>query len=314
MREFPRFPLICAPTPEHRLNRLSEDLGIDLWIKRDDLTGFAMGGNKGRKLEFLLPQILEAGATTVVTCGSRQSNFIRQLGAACRIAGIRCVALVMDLPYEPPATPPKSDLGHEGGNARLGEIFGIEVRQLPNGSWDDLFTAAAEEAQALRRKGETVFEIPVGGSSVPGAYSFWKAAQELRESYDQIIAASSSGSTQVGLASAFRGTGTRVIGIACDPEPELPYEFAELAHELDGRQWTATDFEFNLDYVGPGYGVPSQAGQEALAAMALREGILLDPIYSAKAFSALMDLAGQGSLSGRTLFWHTGGLPALFTY
>lgn len=309
-----RYPLICSPTPEHSLPRLSEELGIDLWIKRDDLTGFAMGGNKGRKLEFLVPEILAAGATAVVTCGSIQSNFIRQLGAACRVIGVRCAAAVMALPYEPPAPQLVDTLGHRGGNETLDRMFGVELKVMADGTWDELIEGAEELAEKLRGQGERVYEIPIGGSSVLSAHSFREAAAELTGTYDQIVVATSSGSTQVGLASAFRGTGTQVIGIACDPEPELPVEFARLAAELDGREWSREDLVFEMGYVGPGYGLPSEAGHAAIEKMASREGILLDPIYSAKAFAGLLDLAAKGRLGGRTLFWHTGGLPTLFAY
>jgi 1-aminocyclopropane-1-carboxylate deaminase/D-cysteine desulfhydrase-like pyridoxal-dependent ACC family enzyme len=285
---------------------------MDVWIKRDDLTGFALGGNKGRKLEYLVPEILAHGVTAVVTCGSVQSNFIRQLGAACRVIGVRCAAAVMALPYEPPAEKKADTLGHLGGNETLDRLFGVELRVLEDGTWDELIEGGQALAEDLRRQGEQVYEIPIGGSSVLSAYSFFRAADELKVNYDQIIVASSSGSTQVGLASAFRGTKTRVIGIACDPEPELPVEFAALAHELDGEPWDRDDLTFNMDYVGPGYGLPSEAGQAALVRLAAREGILLDPVYSAKAFAGLLDLGARGEIRGRTLFWHTGGLPTLF--
>lgn len=311
--------LICSPTPEHRLNRLSEKLNAEIWIKRDDLTGFALGGNKGRKLEYLMPSIVASGATCVVTCGSRQSNFIRQLGCACRIFGIRCVAVVMDLPFEPPAPKPNGGLGAKGGNVVLDQMAGVEFVELADGSWDDLFEHAAKTADRLSASGEKVHAIPVGGSSVLGAYSFYLAASELKLSYDAIVVPSSSGSTQVGLAYAFAGTSTQVIGIACDPEPELPLTFAELAEELDalvqnGHKVGPGDFRFRLEWVGPGYGVPSEHGEAAAKLLLDTEGIYLDPVYSAKAFAGMTEMLERDELGGRVLFWHTGGLPALFAH
>ena len=278
-----------------------------------------MGGNKGRKLEFLMPRILAEGATCVVTCGSRQSNFIRQLGAACRIAGIRCVAVVMDLPYEPPAPKPGSGLGFKGGNVLLDHLLGVELVELPDGSWDELFDKAAQTAEQLAKSGEKVHSMPVGGSSALGAFSFFRAASELKLSYDAVVVASSSGSTQVGLSYAFAGTSTQVIGVACDPEPELPLTFADLAEELEafvgsGHRLGPGDFRFRLEWVGPGYGVPSEHGERAANLLLETEGIFLDPVYSAKAFAGMIEMIERKELGGRILFWHTGGLPALFSH
>jgi len=314
-----RLPLIQAPTPLHRLTRASEDLGIDLWIKRDDLTGFALGGNKGRKLEYLLAEAVDSGADTVVTCGSAQSNFIRQLGAACAVAGLRCAAAVMQLPFEdqPPSVPP---LLAKGGNVLLDEILGVNLRLLPDGTWEELYAGAEALAVELETAGERVYRIPIGGSSPLGAYAFTQAADELvtqGESFDWIVFASSSGSTHTGLSYALHGRPTRILGVACDPEPEIAEDFAALGGQLDALLEThirlqASDFDLDFDHVGPGYGVPSEDGMDAIRYLARREGIFLDPVYTGKAFAALVDRARDGRLSGRVLFWHTGGTPGLF--
>ncbi|MBS1705396.1 MAG: D-cysteine desulfhydrase family protein [Armatimonadetes bacterium] len=317
MAMFSHFPLMLRPTPCHRLDRASELLGIDLWIKRDDLSGFALGGNKARKLEFLIQAALESGADTVVTCGASQSNFVRQLSAGCAMAKLKCVAAVMDQPYEP---------GHElpqvaftgRGNLVLDDLFGADIRRFPNGSWDDLYLHAHLLAENLRGQGANVYEIPVGGSSALGAYAFFLAADEL-PNVDTVVTASSSGSTHAGLQVAFRDFPTRVIGIACDPEPELIDDISRVANELCellhqppvGKE----EFDLRTQFVGPGYGIPSDAGNEALRWLARTEGIVLDPVYSAKAFSGLMELARQGEFDGQTVvFWHTGGTPAIFAY
>lgn len=319
MPEPRRIPLACLPTPLHRLDRASADLGIDLWIKRDDLTGFALGGNKGRKLEYLMGEALDQCAEVVVSCGSLQSNFIRQLGAACSALGLRCAAVGMHLPYDPPAGKPEGGIGDKGGNVLLDEILGVDLRRMPDGDWMDLFAAAHALAEEYRRAGKRVYEVPVGGSSALGAYAFARAAEEVGGDFDFVVTASSSGSTQVGLHSGFIGTRTRVIGIACDPEPELPNDLAALAGDLDrltGRSLglTPSDFDFRLDWVGPGYGVPSPEGNAAISYLARTEGVFLDPVYSGKAFSGLMALARSGALTGKVLFWHTGGTPALFAH
>lgn len=315
----PRVPLALLPTPLHRLERLSNELGLDLWIKRDDLTGFALGGNKARKLEFLIADAVRQGAEVVVSCGSGQSNFLRQLAAACAMTGLRSAAAVMALPFEG-AEPDAKGLGNQNGNVLLDELFGMELRWIANGTWDELFAEAETLASEIELEGKRVYRIPVGGSSWLGAYAFYLAALELQGQgppFDTVVTASSSGSTQVGLAYGFAGTGTAVLGIACDPEPELPNDFAALASELDTRvglgvRLGPSDFRFDLNYVGAGYGIPSEAGDAAIQLLARTEGIVLDPIYSGKAFAGLLEQARAGRLAGRICFWHTGGTPALF--
>lgn len=316
-----RIPLIQTPTPLHRLDRASDKLGVDLWIKRDDLTGFALGGNKGRKLEYLMAQAQDEGATAVVTCGAAQSNFIRQLGAACAVLGMRCVAAVMGLPHEPgyelPASIRRPTL-ESRGNVLLDELVGVALRRFPDGSWEDLYQHAAQIAKELRRSGERVYEIPIGGSSPLGAYAFLDAAAELNAGpFDAIVVPSSSGSTHVGLAHAFAGTGTRVVGFACDPEPALRDDFAVLADalaELTGqdRRLGPGGFDLRYDAVGAGYGVHSDESRRAIRWLANTEGVFLDPIYTGKAFAGLLAAIQSGEIGGRILFWHTGGIPALF--
>ena len=313
----PRMNLIQSPTPLHRLNRLSEELGLDVWIKRDDLTGFAMGGNKGRKLEYLIADVLAQKAEVVVTCGAAQSNFIRQLGAACSICSVHCAAAVMAMPFDIQA--PEGAAIEEGGNLVLDELLGVDLRFHPNGTWDHLYVLAEQLAVEFEREGTRTYRLPVGGSSPLGAYAFIKAAEELTESFDFIVFASSSGSTHTGLQTAFRDTGTRILGIACDPEPEIAEDFAELSSGLNGMDPTfpkldAGDYQLNFDYVGPGYGIPSAEGNAAIRLLARTEGIFLDPIYSGKAFAGLLDLAERGQISGKVLFWHTGGTPGLFVH
>lgn len=311
--------MILTPTPIHRLPRLSDDLGIDLWIKRDDLTGFALGGNKGRKLEFLIADALARGAKTIVTCGSAQSNFVRQLAAACAIFNIRLVVVAMALPFEY-ARPTVPGMRPDGGNVLLDEILGAEIRVIPDATWDELFEETERVKRDLEAKGETVHSIPLGGSHPLGAYGFVEAAAEIDEqtrAFDAIVFASSSGSTHTGLQYALKGSRTRVVGVACDPEPNIREDLSRLAGQLDELLGTvvglaAEDFELDDRFVGPGYGVPSPDGDRAIEIMSRREGIFLDPIYSGKAFAGLMKMALERSITGRVLFWHTGGVPALF--
>ena len=297
---------------------MSDLLGLDLWIKRDDLTGFAMGGNKGRKLEYLMGEALAQGADTIVTCGSAQSNFVRQLAAACATFNIHFVAVVMPLPFE--FEPVDGGLKASGGNLLLDELLGADIRMLPNGTWDKLFEETAKVAAECRTTGAKVYEIPIGGSSPQGAYAFYEAGKELLlqdPKFDMVIGASSSGSTQTGLTYAFKGTPTQFQGIACDPEPDMVQEFAALAAGVDAitnldLNLQPTDFAFDLRFVGPGYGVPSEGCMNAIRLLAQNEGIFLDPVYSGKAFHGLIEMARIGEIKGRVCFWHTGGSPALF--
>jgi len=314
-----RVPFILAPTPLHRLDRVSEDWGADVWIKRDDLTGFAFGGNKGRKLEYLIADVLAQGVDAVVTCGSTQSNFIRQLGAACSCFGKTCAAATMALPYED-ERPAFGGTKTESGNVTLDRLLGIDLRIHPDGTWEELYTLAEDLAKEYEAKGRRVYRIPIGGSSPLGAFAFYEASKELAaqgERFDHIVFASSSGSTHTGLAYGFYKSSTEILGIACDPEPEIAEDFARLAAGLEdlvglGRPLTAEDFKLDFRFVGSGYGVHSDEGDAAVEYLARREGIFLDPIYSGKAFAGLTQLVREGRVKGRILFWHTGGTPALF--
>lgn len=314
-----RIPLILSPTPLHRLDRVSRELGLDVWTKRDDLTGFAMGGNKGRKLEYLLAEAIAQKADTIVSCGSTQSNFIRQLGAACAMHGIHCVAATMELPYAAVHGKPSADHAGLGGNLILDHILGVELHRFPNDDWEVLYAHAEELAHRAEAKGHRVYQIPIGGSSGLGAYAFYRAAEELTQAFDTIVTPCSSGSTHVGLAYAFHGSPTRVVGIACDPEPEIMEDLVRIAQELDditgrGLAMAEHDFELRLEWAGDAYGVPSPEGEAANQKLATTEGVFLDPVYTAKGFAGLLGLAERGELGGKVLFWHTGGLPALFAH
>lgn len=316
----PQVVSLCQlPTPCHLLPRVSEDLGIELWIKRDDLTGFAMGGNKGRKLEYLMAEALATGADTVVTCGAAQSNFVRQLGAACSVLGMRCEAAVMNLPYAACHGRP-TEAGREvdrAGNVVLDELLGVELAVFPDDDWEVLYEHAEKLALEAEAAGQRVYRIPIGGSSPLGAYSFVKAGEELAGGFDAVVCPSSSGSTHAGLTWVFHGTSTAVHGIACDPEPEIMEDLLRLTDGLDEltgvrKGITEADFNFHLDYAGEAYGIPSPEGRAAIEYLARREGIFLDPVYSAKAFAGCLDLVKRGVVRGRVVFWHTGGIPALF--
>jgi L-cysteate sulfo-lyase len=313
--ELPRVGLAHLPTPVLPLSRLSERLGgPEIFIKRDDLTGLAGGGNKTRKLEFLLADALAAGADCLVTLGSAQSNHCRQTAAAAVVAGMRCVLVLRG---NPPAV--------ETGNVLLDRLLGAEIVWCGERERE---TVMEEVVAAEARRGHRPHAIPLGGSTPLGAVGYALALRELveqcRQPFDRIVVASSSGGTQAGLVAGawlfdFRG---EVLGISIDEEAstlrEMVSPIASGTATLLGkpRRFNPSDVRVNADYLGGGYGVVGTPEREAIELFARTEGVLLDPVYTGRAAAGLIDLIRKGVIGrGETLlFWHTGGTPALYAY
>lgn len=317
----PRYPLAQLPTPIQSLPALTRALGgSDLLIKRDDQTGLAFGGNKTRKLEFLVGQALAQGADTLVTAGAAQSNHCRQTAAAAAKAGLKCELLLNGKKPELPV-----------GNLLLNELLGatahwIERPQRP--------AKLRELPEQLRAQGRKPYVIPVGGSNGVGATGYVLAMQELAEQLrasgqrvDHIVFGSSSGGTQAGMVLGARITGFtgQLHGLSIDKsEPEheaYEDEVAQIANECAAYigsdvRVTRKDVKVIYGYMGEGYGIVGDLEREAIRLLARHEGILLDPVYAGRAFGALMDSIRKGVFKrGETvLFWHTGGAPALFAY
>ncbi len=299
---------------------------MDLWIKRDDLSGFAGGGNKGRKLEFLLADAREQGCDAFVTRGAYQSNFVRQSATACAMLGLEFHAAVMHWPFPAPGRETRPADWKEPstltGNALLDRWVGAHIWVFPDDTFDTLEKHAESIAERLRGEGKKVYECPGGGSNGIGALGFVRAFHELLEQaepFDYIVVASGSGGTQGGLAYALKRSGvkTHLIGICTDNEPELVEDILRVAEELDSLlltkvRVTREDIDLRLEYAGKGYQVPTPESRRAIQALATKEGIFLDPVYTSKAFAGLMDLTSRGEVRGRVLFWHTGGFPVLF--
>ncbi len=307
----PREPLATLPTPLHDLPRLTALLGGPrLLVKRDDLTGFALGGNKVRKLELFLADARAHGADVLITCGGVQSNHCRVAAAAAARAGMRSILVLSGQRPERPT-----------GNLLLDELFGAELIFVDSrGERASRMDALAREA---RGKGHRPYVIPLGGSTPLGAYSYVEAARELASQCSAlgvtpsaIVHSSSSGGTQAGLVVGCLAAGlaTRVVGISADETREdlgrMVADIAELLAKQLGLQAPGHDaIEVLDDYVGDGYGVSTPASEEAARLFARHEGIVLDPTYSAKAAAGLIDLIRRGRFRrGETVcFWHTGG-------
>jgi len=312
----PRVSIAHLPTPLEMLPRLTAHLGgPQLWAKRDDQTGLATGGNKTRKLEFLVAEALAQGTDTLVTCGAAQSNHARQTAAAAARFGLACTLVLRGEP------PPQAQ-----GNLLLDELLGAEI------VWagaDDLTARLEETADALRSRGRRPYVVPYGGSNPVGVCGYVAAMEELLAqaaqaglSFDHIVLASSSGGTQAGLTVAARALGYRgrILGISVDlPADPLRRRMAELATATADHlglplTFAPEDFAVEDGYRGGGYGVISDLEREAIRLLARTEGLLLDPVYTGRAFGGLIDLIRRGAFSPRerVLFWHTGGVAGLF--
>ena len=324
MRELshlPRYRLGFFPTPVVHLKRLSDYLnGPQIWMKRDDQTGLALGGNKTRKLEFAIGAALAEGADTVVTGGAAQSNHCRQTAAAAAMSHLDCHLALG-------GTAPKT----LSGNLLLDRLFGAHIHWSGDQRKGETIPTIVED---LKRAGKTPYVIPYGGSNAVGALGFVEAAHELAaqlstvsEPITHIAIASSSGGTQAGLmlGKHMIGADWQVVGIDIDKGQSERQSFAESIVSLASATAELLDYPFhfsdrdlilNSDYVGAGYGIVGDLEREAIALVAQLEGILLDPVYTGRAMGALIDMVRNQQFSNRdrVLFWHTGGTPALFAY
>ncbi|MGB9722827.1 MAG: 1-aminocyclopropane-1-carboxylate deaminase/D-cysteine desulfhydrase [Chloroflexia bacterium] len=319
LEDFPRVPLVPEPTPLHPLPRLSAEVGLQVWCKRDDLTRLALGGNKLRKLEFLLREALDQGADTVITIGAAQSNHARLTAAAAAVLGLRTI-LVLDGPI----------VGRGQGNLLLDDLLGAEVRLY---AWERREEGAAlleQVAEEVRQAGRRPYVIPLGGSNALGTLGYALAARELARQAEikglsprAVVCATSSCGTQAGLVlgRALYRLPWEVVGISVgEPATDLARTVARLASEAAERLGIPPipeDEVIVLDgYAGPGYGRMDPATAETIRRVASLEGILLDPVYTGKAMAGLLDLARRGRWEkGETVvFLHTGGIPALFAY
>lgn len=317
--QYPRLELIGAPTPLEHLPRLSDYLGRDIFIKRDDITPLALGGNKLRKLEFLAADALREGADVLITAGAIQSNHVRQTAAVAGKLGLKCVALLEN----PIDTRAENYLGN--GNRLLLDLLDCEIERV------DALHAPAEQLNVLRDRleaqGFRPYVVPVGGSNALGALGYVECAQEIAHQsegvvdFAAVVVASGSAGTHAGLAVGLEALlpETELVGVTVSRKvaDQLPLVSA-LRQNLDGLLETHSRADITLwdDYFAPRYGMPSEEGMEAVKLLARLEGIILDPVYTGKAMAGLIDGISQQRFrrEGPLLFVHTGGAPALFAY
>jgi D-cysteine desulfhydrase len=324
LARFPRRRYTAGPTPIEFLPRFTEALGgPNVYIKRDDLLGLTAGGNKTRKLEFLVADALAQGADTLVTCGAVQSNHCRLTLAAAVKEGLKCrLVLEERVPgsYDPEAS----------GNIFLFQLLGVEkVEVVPGGT--DMTAAMERVAEALAAEGRKGYVIPGGGSNPIGATGYAACAQEIQDQLfetglviDRLCVASGSAGTHAGLVAGFVGCSMNVpvigVGVSREPSDQEPIVFdlaVATAARLGVRQDVPREEVVCVGgYWQPKYSVPNRKMVEAVTLMARTEGILLDPVYTGKAMAGLVGLAREGywKKGENVLFVHTGGSPGLYAY
>ncbi|AEA63740.1 1-aminocyclopropane-1-carboxylate deaminase [Burkholderia gladioli] len=329
LQKFPRYPLTFGPTPIQPLKRLSAHLGgkVELFAKREDCnSGLAFGGNKTRKLEYLIPDVVAQGADTLVSIGGVQSNQTRQVAAVAAHLGMKCVLVQENwVNY--------SDAVYDRvGNIQMSRMMGADVRLVPDG-FDIGIRRSWEEAMAdVRAKGGKPYPIPAGCSEHPlGGLGFVGFAEEVRAQeaemgirFDYIVVCSVTGSTQAGMVVGFAADGRadRVIGIDASAKPAQTREqILRIARgtadrvEL-GRDITEADVVLDERFGGPEYGLPSEGTLEAIRLSARFEGMLTDPVYEGKSMHGMIEKVrlGEFPAGSKVLYAHLGGVPALSAY
>ena len=326
-QRFERYPLAYLPSPLHPLKRLSAELGVEIWAKRDDVSsGLAFGGNKVRKLEWLLPDAIRQGCDTLVSIGGVQSNHTRQVAAVAAVSGLRC-QLVQEhwAEWEDPVY-------DKVGNILLSRLMGAQTLLEGEGYSTSLKETWQRALEQVRREGGKPYAIPAGASDHPlGGLGYANFAEELAQQesqlgtfFDTIVTATCTGSTQAGMVVGFRAQERprRLIGIDTAGDAEMTRravtKIARATAELVGlgREIRDQDVIIEPRWAGPAYGVPDEKTIEAIRSAARLEGMITDPVYEGKSMAALIALARAGEIArgSRVLYVHLGGAPALNAY
>ncbi|MDE0742495.1 MAG: D-cysteine desulfhydrase [Woeseiaceae bacterium] len=324
LSRFPRVSLAHLPTPLEHLPRLSKHLnGPEIYVKRDDCTGLGTGGNKTRKLEFLIADAQKNKADVIITQGAVQSNHARQTAAAAAKLGFQC-----ELVFEKRVTDASSAY-MESGNVFLDQLFGANIREVAKGS--DMNNEMEKVANEIRNNGQIPYIIPGGGSNSIGALGYVDCVLELITQaneqnlvIDSIVHATGSAGTQAGIVVGAKAMNCNIpiLGIGVNASQELQEEKVyQLACETSDYMGLSglvkrEDVVANCDYVGDGYGIPTKGMNDAILLLARLEGLLFDPVYSGKGLAGMIDLIEQGYFKERRniVFIHTGGAAGLFAY
>lgn len=324
LARYPRRFIAHLPTPLEKLDRLSAELGgPEIWIKRDDCTGLSTGGNKTRKLEFLMAEAELAGADVVMTQGATQSNHARQTAAFAAKLGMECHILLED------RTGSNDANYNHNGNVLLDHLHGATTQKYTGGL--DMNAEMERVADQMRADGRKVYTIPGGGSNPTGALGYVNCAFEMLNQFnerglkvDHIVHATGSAGTQAGLITGLKAMNAQIpllgIGVRAPKakQEENVYNLACATADKLGCSGVVAreDVVANTDYVGEGYGIPTESGMDAIRMFAELESILLDPVYSAKGAAGFVDLIRKGHFKKgeRVVFLHTGGSVALFGY
>ena len=321
LEEFERIKLGHFPTPIEHLKNMSKYLGgPNIFIKRDDCTGLATGGNKTRKLEFLMPDAIKNKAELVVTIGAVQSNHARQTAAACTLMGLKCLIILEQRLKDPPEAYMSS------GNVFLNKLFGADIKVCPRN--DNPLEFAQNLIKEIKAKGTNVYFIPGGGSNPIGALGYVECLNEIvkengKYNFSEIIHATGSSGTQAGLLAGrkYLNSEIPVIGVCVRYEKEIQInkvytESVKTCEMLKCKILDKSEVVVDDGYIGPGYGEPTESMKEAVSLLAKKEGILLDPVYSGKAFAGLIGMIRKKQLKKdeNILFIHTGGAVSLSAY
>lgn len=303
-----KIPLGIFPTPIQKLSNISRELGANIYVKRDDMTGIALGGNKVRKLEYLLFEARKQGAEVVFTTGGAQSNHAMLTAACANKIGMTPILILK-----------KKGVTDKKGNRLLESLMGTDVRFMDTNSYDDIYAEMDRVGESLKKP---YYKIPCGGSNALGTVGYVNCVKEIAEqsfTFDRIICAEGSGGTMAGLALGAKifMPSCRVTGMMVDTDPfdEITPRLMREAAEILKADIEITKDDFDLiDMCGPGYAVASREGNEAVSLMAEKEGIFLDPVYTGKAFAGLVQMAKEGKLQKEEniLFLHSGGAGGLF--
>lgn len=313
--DLPRVSLGVFPTPFYKLENISARYGKNIWIKRDDMCGVALGGNKVRKLEYLLADARAQGCDTVFTTGGAQSNHAMLTAACAARLGMKCILILK-----------KRGVTEHLGNLVLDDIFGADVRFMDTDSYDDIYAEMRRVGAELAAEGHKSYDIPVGGSNPLGAVGYAAGVRELAEQaagtgvdLRHIVSATGSGGTTAGLllGAGLYLPGVKVTGMGVDDDPfeEIVPDLAARAAELLGCSFERAPDDFQMVYhVGQGYAIPNPEDTPYIQELARAEGILLDPVYTGKAWAGMLKLLKDGYFDGQDdiVFVHTGGAAALF--